>query len=399
MTSAHNETVTKDQEKKLAKQTSAASEDTAKAVETRDKTIIRTSFIGIGANVLLAAFKAAVGIVSHSIAVVLDAVNNLSDALSSVITIIGTKLAGKKPDKKHPLGHGRIEYLTALLVAALVLYAGITSLVESIKKIIEPQTPEYSTVSLIIIAVAVVVKILLGRFVKSQGEKVNSSALIASGADATFDAVLSLSVLVCALIFIFFHISLEAYVGVIIALFIIRAGFEMMRDTLSDILGRRADVEVTREIKRIINEEPEVMGAYDLILNNYGPDKNYGSVHLELRDTMTVEELDRLTRRVEESVFRKTGVILTGIGVYAYNTGDDLAAHIRNEVQRIVMGHGWALQMHGFYVDTEAKKMRFDVVLSFEADVKEVLEHLYGEIGAAYPDYSIAITPDVDISD
>ena len=141
------------------------------------------------------------------------------------------------------------------------------------------------------------------------------------------------------------------------------------------------------------------MGAYDLVLNNYGPDKNYGSVHLELRDTMTVEELDRLTRRVEESVYRKTGVILTGIGVYAYNTGDDLATHIRNEVQRIVMGHGWALQMHGFYVDTEAKKMRFDVVLSFEADVKEVLEHLYGEIGAAYPDYSITITPDVDISD
>lgn len=377
----------------------AAGGDPIKTTINRNKVIVKTSLTGIAVNVLLAAFKAGAGLVSHSIAMVLDAVNNLSDALSSVITIIGTRLAGKRPDKKHPLGHGRIEYLTALLVAAIVLYAGITSLVESIKKIITPETPDYTNVALVIIAVAVVAKILLGRFVKRQGEKVNSSALVASGADATFDAILSASVLVCALIFIFFKISLEAYVGVIISLFIIRAGFEMMRDTLSDILGRRADPEVSKEIKSIIKEEPEVMGAYDLILNNYGPDRNYGSVHMELRDTMTVDELDRLTRRVEEAVYRKTGVILTGIGVYAYNTGNDEAAHIRNDVQRMVMTHDWALQIHGFYVDTEAKKMRMDVVFSFEADVKESLEHLYEEIQTAYPDYNISITPDVDVSD
>lgn len=377
----------------------AAGGDPIKTTINRNKVIVKTSLTGIAVNVLLAAFKAGAGLVSHSIAMVLDAVNNLSDALSSVITIIGTRLAGKRPDKKHPLGHGRIEYLTALLVAAIVLYAGITSLVESIKKIITPETPDYTNVALVIIAVAVVAKILLGRFVKRQGEKVNSSALVASGADATFDAILSASVLVCALIFIFFKISLEAYVGVIISLFIIRAGFEMMRDTLSDILGRRADPEVSKEIKSIIKEEPEVMGAYDLILNNYGPDRNYGSVHMELRDTMTVDELDRLTRRVEEAVYRKTGVILTGIGVYAYNTGNDEAAHIRNDVQRMVMTHDWALQIHGFYVDTEAKKMRMDVVFSFEADVKESLTHLYEEIQTAYPDYNISITPDVDVSD
>ena len=373
--------------------------DPVKATAARNKVIVKTSITGIVVNVLLAAFKAAAGIISHSIAVVLDAVNNLSDALSSVITIIGTRLAGKRPDKKHPLGYGRIEYLTAMLVAAIVLYAGITSLVESIKKIIDPQTPEYTTVSLIIIAVAVPVKILLGSFVKRQGKKVNSAALEASGADALFDAILSASVLICALIFIFFKLSLEAYVGVIIALFIIRAGFEMMRDTLSDILGRRADVEVTKKIKSIIKEEPEVMGAYDLILNNYGPDRNYGSVHLELRDTMTVEELDRLTRRVEESVYRKTGVILTGIGVYSYNTGDDEAAQIRNKVREIVLPHDFALQAHGFYVDTEAKKMRLDVVFSFDADVKESLAILYEELQQAYPDYDISITPDVDVSD
>ena len=129
----------------------------------RERVIVRTSVIGILTNVLLAAFKAFVGIVSHSIAVTLDAVNNLSDALSSIITIVGTKLAGRLPDKKHPLGYGRIEYLSAMIVSGIVLYAGITSLVESVKKIFQPETPDYSTVSLIIIAVAVAAKILLGR--------------------------------------------------------------------------------------------------------------------------------------------------------------------------------------------------------------------------------------------
>ena len=144
----------------------------------RNKVIIRTSIIGIIANVFLAAFKAAIGLAAHSIAVVLDAVNNLSDALSSIVTIIGTRLANRRPDKKHPLGHGRIEYLSALIVSALVLYAGITAMVESIKKIIEPEEPEYSWVSLIIIAAAVLVKIFLGRYVKAQGEKVNSDEYI-----------------------------------------------------------------------------------------------------------------------------------------------------------------------------------------------------------------------------
>ena len=158
----------------------------------RQKTIIRTSVIGIAVNILLAAFKAAVGILSNSIAVVLDAVNNLSDALSSIITIVGAKLAGKKPDKKHPLGHGRIEYITALIVAGLVLYAGITSLVESVKKIIDPVQANYSKVSLVIIAVAVLTKVLLGRYVKKKGEQTNSGALVASGTDALSDAMTEL---------------------------------------------------------------------------------------------------------------------------------------------------------------------------------------------------------------
>ena len=364
----------------------------------RDSVIIRTSVIGILTNVFLAAFKAVVGIVSHSIAVTLDAVNNLSDALSSIITIVGTKLAGKSPDKKHPLGHGRVEYLSAMIVSGIVLYAGITSAVESVKKIIHPEAAEYSTVSLIIIAVAIAVKLILGKYVKKQGEMVNSGSLVASGSDATFDAILSASVLASAIIFLTTGISLEAWVGVVIAVFIIRSGIEMMTETLDDILGKRADSDVTVRIKRILSEEPEVRGAYDLFLYNYGPDRDYGSVHIELPDTMTVEEVDRLTRRLEAKVYDQTGVVLTGIGVYSYNTSGE-AVKLRSEVTKRVMAHDWALQIHGFYFDMESREVRFDVVMSFDIDHGEGVKILTEEMQEAFPDYHFIVVPDIDISD
>lgn len=365
----------------------------------RDRVIIRTSVIGILTNVLLATFKAVIGVISNSIAVILDAVNNLSDALSSIITIVGAKLAGKAPDKKHPLGYGRIEYLSAMIVSGIVLYAGLTSAVESIEKIIYPEKADYSILSLIIIAVAIVVKLVLGRYVKSQGEKVHSGSLIASGSDATFDAVLSGSVLVSAIIYLLSGISLEAYVGAAISVFIIKSGIEMMTGTLDEILGTRADKEITSRIKKILSDEPGVRGAFDLIMYNYGPDKNYASVHLELPDTMTVCEFDKLTRRAEANVYKETGVILTGVGVYAYNTGETEAARIQNDVRKIVMAHDWAVQFHGFYLDIANKDIRFDVVMSFDIDPKEGLRIIYDEMKKAYPDYSCQIIPDVDISD
>ncbi|MBQ1889844.1 MAG: cation transporter [Selenomonas sp.] len=365
----------------------------------RDSIIIKTSIIGILTNVLLAAFKAAIGLMSNSIAVILDAVNNLSDALSSIITIVGIKLAGKLPDKEHPLGYGRIEYLSALTVAGIVLYAGITSAVESVKKIFNPEVPDYDTIALVIIAAAVVVKIVLGKYVKAQGEKVNSGSLVASGADAMFDAVLSFSVLVSAILFLTTGISLEAYVGAIISGFIIKSGTDMIRETLDEILGKRADKELAKQIKAILNAEPEVRGAYDLVLYNYGPNKDLASVHIELPDTMSVKDFDKLTRRLETNVYKQTGIILAGVGVYSYNTNDNETAKIRNDVQEKVLAHDWALQFHGFYVEVESKDMRFDVVMSFDINPQEGLNILYEELAQAYQDYTVHIVPDVDISD
>ena len=373
--------------------------DISEEVAIREKAIVKTSVIGIVTNLLLVGFKAFVGLMSNSIAIILDAVNNLSDALSSVVTIIGAKLGAKQPDKKHPLGYGRIEYLSSMIVAALVLYAGITSLVESIKKIVRPESAEYGTITLIILTVAIAVKLILGMYVKKQGKKVNSGALVASGSDAMFDAILSASVLASAIVYLVWGVSLEAYVGVVIAGFIIKEGVEMMIETLNDIIGKREDAKTTKELKRIVCEEESVLGAYDVTLFNYGPNKNYGSVHIELPDTLTVDEVDRITRRIQTNVFHKTGVILTGIGVYSHNTSNDEAAKMRNAIQKTVLAHDWVLQMHGFYADTEQKTLRFDVVMSFDVDRKEALETLYSEVTALYPEYEVLIVPDVDVAD
>ncbi len=365
--------------------------------DNRNRIIIKTSVIGIITNILLAGFKAVVGFLSNSIAIVLDAVNNLSDALSSIITIIGSVLGSRRADKTHPLGHGRFEYISSMLVAAIIFYAGITSLVESVEKIIYPETANYSFVDLFIIAVAIVVKLILGKYVKTQGEKANSSALIASGSDASFDAVLSASVLLSAVIFIISGISLEAYVGVVIAVVITKASLEMMRDTLNDLVGHRTDAEVSKKIKAIINEAPEVKGAYDLVLFDYGPDINYGSVHIELPDVMTVEEVDLLTRHIQARVYNKTGVILAGVSIYSYHTKNKLAIQMREEIQKVVLAHEWALQMHGFYLKN--KTIIFDVVLSFDISQRKAIKILISEVKKLYPGYKIQVIPDIDLTD
>lgn len=366
----------------------------------RDQIIVRTSVIGILANVFLAGFKAVVGFISGSIAVTLDAVNNLSDALSSVITIIGTKLAGKRPDKKHPYGYGRIEYISAIVISVIVLYAGVTSLVESVKKIIRPELPDYSPAALIIIAVAVVVKILLGRYVKGVGEKVNSDSLIASGKDAMLDSVISASTLAAAVIYLLWHISLEAWLGAVISLVIIKSGLEMLSGSLSDILGERVDSGLSKGVKQTIAAFDEVHGAYDLVLHSYGPDRLVGSVHIEVPDTMTVDRLDQLERDITQKVLAEHGVILTGISVYSINTKGDEAARIQQDIRRTVMAHDNVLQMHGFYLDEAAKEIRFDVIIDFAApDRVGEYRAIVTEIEGKYPGYSVVVSLDVDASD
>ena len=366
----------------------------------REKMIIRTSIIGIIANVFLAAFKAAIGLLSNSIAIVLDAVNNISDAGSSLITILGVRLASREPDKKHPFGYRRIEYLSAMIIAILILYAGITSFIESAKQIIHPNTPEYSTISLIIVAVAVAVKILLGTYVKNTGVRINSESLINSGEDARLDAVISASTLLAAAIFLKFHVSLEAWLGLAISAVIIRSGIEMLGSTISQILGEINDSELVRQIKETVTSFKDVEGAYDLVLNNYGPDTWNGSIHIEVPDTYSADSLDQLIREITMKVYQKHNVFLTAIGVYSVNTKDKQIIDAKKKIEDIVLSIDHVLQMHGFYLVKESKTIRFDIVVSFDApDRKKVYDQVLQAVKQAFPDHSFQITMDTDFAE
>ena len=364
----------------------------------RDRIIIRTSLIGIIVNLLLAAMKGTIGIMTNSIAVTTDAVNNMSDALSSLITIIGAKLAGKKPDKKHPLGYGRVEYLTAMIIAGIVLYAGITAMTESIDKIINPEEADYSLIVVVLLGIAVIVKIVLGRYVKSVGKKVNSSPLINSGMDALMDAILSFSVFMSAIIFMVWNLSLEAYVGVVIAVMILKTAIEMIWETLNDLLGRRSDKDLMDNITKTICDRENVMGAYDLILHCYGPETTIGSVHIEVPDTLSMEELDKLERQITKDVYAEYDVILAAVGIYTFNTKDDEIARIRSDVTDIVISHKGVLQMHGFHIYKEEMLMVFDLIIDFSlTDRDELYEHICSEICEKYPDYKVHVTLDADL--
>ena len=268
-------------------------------MEQREKSIIRVSIIGIITNIFLAGFKFAVGFLASSVAIMIDAVNNASDVLSSVITIIGTKLAGRPADKSHPFGHGRAEYLTAAVISGIVLYAGITALIESAREIINPVEPEYSAATLIVVVSGVIVKIVLGRYVKSQGEELSSDSLKNSGEDALMDSAVSSTTLIGAGAFIFFGLNLEAWLGAFISFMIIKAAIDMFMETTSKILGEREDSDLTKSIKETICETEGVYGAYDLILTNYGPDRLMGSVHIEVPDTWTAGKIDAQSSREE----------------------------------------------------------------------------------------------------
>lgn len=378
---------------------SKTEEDIQKQADERDHQIVKTSAIGILANALLAALKAVIGLLSGSIAIVLDAVNNLSDAASSVITIVGTKLARRPADRKHPFGHGRIEYFTATIISVIVLYAGITSLIEAIKKIIHPTVADYTTVGLTIIAAAVLVKVVLGRYVVKVGKRVNSESLVNSGKDAKLDSVISASTLVAALVYISTGLSLEAWLGAIISAVIIKSGIDMLHDTLSEILGERADAQLAKDINATVTQFPGVSGMYDLVLNNYGPDTYNGSLHIEVPDTFSADQIDELTRNITEEVYRKHHVILTAISVYSINTKNPKIVAMHKEVNRIAMDEPYVLQVHGFHFNEKTLTMRLDIVISFDSpDRAATFRNVEAKLRAAFPDCHIEAIMDTDFA-
>ena len=369
-------------------------------LQTRKKKIISTGIAGIAVNLLLAGFKLAVGLLSRSIAIVSDAINNASDVLSSLVTVVGAKMADRPADREHPLGHGRIEYISAEIVAAVILYAGITSLVESVKRIITPVTPEYSAITLAVVGTSVAVKVILGFFVTRRGNALDSDALKNSGKDALWDAVIAAATLVAALVFIIFKVALEAWLGVIISLVIIRSGIKMFRETASKILGERVDSSLSRAVKETVCKTEGVLGAYDLILNSYGPGRWIGSVNVEVPDTWTADEIDTVSREICDRVAKENGVLLSSVGIYAHNSTNDAAKQIRTAVTEAVISREHVLQIHGFRCELDEKRIMFDIVIDFKApDQKGVYENAVSAVRGLYPDFEIVVHRDTDYSD
>ncbi|MBR3384491.1 MAG: cation transporter [Atopobiaceae bacterium] len=367
----------------------------------RDVQIVRTSIVGIVANVALAAFKAVFGLLSNSIAIVLDAVNNLSDALSSIITIVGTRIASRRADRKHPYGHGRAEYLTTIVIAVIVLWAGITSLVESVQRIIHPEPATYEVTTLVVVAVAVVAKLVLGRYVKGRGEALGSDSLVASGTDATMDAVISASTLVAAGINMAGGPGLEAPLGAVISLVIIKAGYEILREAIDKVIGERVDADVARAVKDAICSVDGVLGAYDLNLNDYGPQRLQGSVHVEVDEGASARDIDRMACEVQLRVLQRTGVLIHTVGVYSSNAGDHgEVADMRRFVEALVEEDEHVLEAHGLYVDDAAKTVRLDIVVSYAAEDRDaVYQQFVSRLEERFPDHRFLTVLDPDISD
>ena len=365
----------------------------------REKKIIKTSVIGLISNIALVAAKATIGFLAGSMSIVLDAINNLTDTLSSIVTIIGTKLSTKKPDKKHPYGHGRIEYVTSLIVAIIILVAGGSAIFESVQSLIEGTKASYTNISLIVISIAVVVKIALGLYYRYVAKQVNSDALKGSGIDALFDAILSTATLVGAIIAMFTQVYIEGYLGIVIGLFIIKSGIDVLRSAVSSIIGERTSNEVALAIKSTVNSFPEVKGAYDLILNNYGPNRAIGSIHIEVDDNLTAKEIHPLTRKISQEVYLKFGVILT-IGIYASNTSNPEIKEIRKCLMDHVKEVPSIKQVHGFYVDEELKTISFDILIDFEEkDPEGIKNDIIEKLKEHHPSYNYFVVIDNDYSD
>ena len=367
----------------------------------RSKVIVRTSIIGILANLGLVAIKLTVGLIALSVSIIMDAVNNLSDALSSTITVIGTKLSQKKPDAKHPYGHGRIEYVTSLAIGIIILVAGGLAIYESIKSIVEHTEPRFEIYSVILIGVAVLVKIVLGLYFRHVGKKVNSEALKGSGIDALFDALLSFATLVSIIVWLATKgsVVIEGYIGAVIGLFMLKSGVDVLRNSLSSIIGERTSKETAEAIKHLVCENKQVLGAYDLIINNYGPDRGIGSIHIEVDDKLTAKEIHPLTRSIAVQVYEKFGIIMT-VGIYASNSSDSEITKIKEAIRKEVFSHPTIKQMHGFYCDQEIKTISFDVIVDFEdKNSTAVIEEIKRNLASQFPDYHFFVVEDKDFSD
>lgn len=364
----------------------------------RDRAIMRTSYVGVAANVALVVIKAVVGLAAGSIAIVLDAVNNLTDAASSVITILGTHFAARPADSQHPFGHGRIEYLSALVVAGIVVGAGASALLESVRKLGDAEPASYSAGMLVALAFTVAVKVAISVYYRRVGRATRSDALIASGVDAGFDAVVSLGTILSAVAAMTAGVSLDGILGVVISVVILKAGVDLFKTPLDSLLGTRVSRTFADELRGDIGSFPGVAGVYDLTLHSYGPNQTFGSVNIGVTDTMTAHQIGDITHDLQRFVRTKYGVKLN-VGIHAINSDPDIV-RAEERIDELCRDYLGVREVHGIYVDPRDRDLSVDVLVDFDITNAETLrKEIADRLAREWPGYDVQVDVDRDYLD
>ena len=354
--------------------------------DSREGTVVTVSGLNILVNLIFAAIKVVIGLAVSSVAIVSEGVNNATDSATSLITIVGTKLSAKHPTEKHPFGFGRIEYLTSLLISVLILFTGAELMESSVKRIFEPQEMSISYVTMAIIAVSALVKLALGLYTIKEGRRVDSSSLVALGTECRSDSVVSVITLVTALVFLVFHVSLDAYAGIIMSLIVLKAGFEVLKETLSDILGQAGEKELAQELYRIIRAEPLVLNAADMMLHNYGPDAYSGSVNVEIDHSKTVGEVYAALHELQLRIMHEKHITMV-FGIYAVDRDHAQIRQLREQVAAFVREQKHVTSYHALYIHPNGKDLYVDLVVDYDlADWEALRKEFTAYMAELYPD-------------
>lgn len=358
----------------------------------REGVITAVSALGIAVNLLIAAAKVVLGLFASSIAIVSEGVNNASDAMTSVLTLVGSRLAGKHPDAKHPFGYGRVEYLTSLVIAGLILFTGIEMLTSSVRLIFEPSELNVSVPALAVVAVSALIKFLLGVFTVSAGRRSGSGALVGVGLDCRNDSFISVVTILSAVIFIVSGVSVDAYVGALMSLLVVKAGFDVLRDTVSELLGRPGDAELAAKLYREIRSTPGILGAVDMMLHNYGPDAYSGSVNVEIDHEKTVGEVYDFLHALQLRIMREYNVTLV-FGVYAVDGDHEEVRVIRQRIAEFVRAHEHVKSFHAVYLDPASPRLYCDLIVDYELRDWGLLRGEFtGFMRESFPEYELVLT-------
>jgi cation diffusion facilitator family transporter len=355
--------------------------------------------IGILVNVILFIIKLSIGVIVSSIAIMADAFNNLSDAASSLITILGFKLSSKPADKEHPFGHGRIEYLSALIVAFMVMLVGLQFIKSSFERIMNPTPVVFELIPFILLFVSIFFKVWLSRFNKFMGEKINSAALKASSTDALGDVFTSTCVVISFLASKFTSLPIDAYIGMVVALFIVYSGFNLVKDTINPLLGEAPDPELVNSIKEMVISYNNILGTHDLIIHNYGPGRCMASVHAEIPSDIDVVTIHEIIDRAEREISKVLKIYLViHIDPICIIEGEVKDAY--EEILSIIKQYDYIESIHDFRVigKGDTKNLIFDIVIDplkkLPIDNDELIGRISDKVKKYHPSYNCVITID-----